>query len=178
MSIVRYTPLICILYALCTFLAASVLGAQDAASSQSVPTPTPAPAPQPAPQQDDYAALVGKTLPDLLSQYGSPYKAYAVRGKEVWQDDVVLAFRDFDCYVYEDRVWQVRVDAAYGVKAGDSRAAVKEVLGAKVVSNYQPYEFDSCILLRLPSGSWEMTLRVNFDDADKADALFIYRSDL
>ncbi|MDR2782467.1 MAG: hypothetical protein LBB48_01255 [Treponema sp.] len=146
----------CTIAALRLFLAIFMVQAQEAA----------------LPSAENPADLVGLTLEELHSKFGLPQKVYAVRGREAWQDDVVFVYPAIDCYIFEDHVWQVGVQAAYGVKTGDGRAHIKEILGEKT------YDFDGGLLLKLPSGSWEMMMRVNFDAYGKAAAIFIYRSDM
>jgi hypothetical protein len=121
---------------------------------------------------DNHIKMVGLTVGELFSKFGAPQKVYPVRGQELWQDDVVFVYKDFDCYVFEDHVWQVGVKTAFGVKLGDTRADTKEILDGHI------YDFDDCLLLRLPAKGWEMMLRLNFDEAEKVRAIFIYRSDM
>jgi hypothetical protein len=124
------------------------------------------------PPVDNPVDLVGLTLEELCSKFGLPQRVYAVRGQAPWQDDVVFAYPAIDCYIFEEHVWQVSVQAAYGVKTGDERTHIKEILGEKT------YDFDDGLLFKLPSGAWEMMMRINFDAAGKARAIFIYRSDM
>jgi hypothetical protein len=128
---------------------------------------------EPAPvYMDNPVDLVGLTLEELCAKFGLPQRVYAVRGQAPWQDDVVFVYPAIDCYIFEDHVWQVGVQAAHGVRMGDARTHIKEILGGET------YDFDDGLLFKLPSGSWEMMMRVNFDAAGKARAIFIYRSDM
>jgi hypothetical protein len=115
--------------------------------------------------------IIGLTLEGVITRFGTPKSVYPVRGLEVWQDDVVFEYEDWDLYIYKDRVWQVGLKTAYGVSLGDRRAAVLLVLG----EGYQNY--DDHILFPLPSRSWPMMLRVNVNVAGTVSALFVYRSD-
>jgi hypothetical protein len=121
----------------------------------------------------DDSALVGLTLKDLFSRFGAPESVYAIRGSEAWQDDVVFVYQNYDFYVYKDHVWQVGVKSAFGVKIGDSRGTVLLALDEE-----KRHDFDTCILFPLPSHGWPLMLRLNFDNAEKTQAIFIYRPDV
>jgi hypothetical protein len=124
------------------------------------------------PPAENPADMVGLTLEELHAKFGLPQRVYAARGVEPWQDDVVFVYPSIDCYIFEDHVWQISVQTAYGVKTGDERSQVKTLLWGKTL------DFEDALLFRLPSGSWEMMMRVNFDAEGKAQAIFIYRSDM
>lgn len=125
----------------------------------------------------DPAALIGLTLGDLINRFGMPQSVYAVRGLEDWQDDVVFVYPLGDFYVFRDRVWQLGLKSAYGIRIGDPRAAVELVLGdrAEVFADH--------FLLSLPGKSWPLMLRVNVGgaanggSAGAVSALFVYRPD-
>jgi hypothetical protein len=119
----------------------------------------------------DPASLIGLTLAESMARFGAPQSVHPVRGLEEWQDDVVFVYADRDLYIYRDRVWQLGLREAYGIRAGDPRGAVLLVLGesAKTHSGY--------VLADLPGGAWPLTIRVNLDAAGKVTGLFIYRSD-
>jgi hypothetical protein len=119
----------------------------------------------------DISSLIGLTLDELFSRFGSPQSVYAVRGLEAWQDDVVFIYNDRDFYIYKNRVWQVEIKAAYGIKVGDPLNTVTRILG-----NGTAY-FEDYMLLPLPSRAWPLTLRVNFDKKQSVSAIFVYRSD-
>jgi hypothetical protein len=125
--------------------------------------------------KDDPSALVGMTLSDMFAKYGVPQTVYVSRGVETWQDDAVFVYPapygGIECYVYKDRIWQVGVKSALGVKIGDSRTAAALVLG----ENRQ--DFDNCALYPLAPKAWLLTLRLNFDANGKIQAIFIYRPD-
>jgi hypothetical protein len=119
----------------------------------------------------DPASLIGLNLEDLLVRFGVPRTVYAARGNEEWQDDVVFSYEGADFYVYKDRVWQIGMKAAYGVRLGDPRPAVSLTLGEGAE------EFEDHILLPLPSKGWPLALRVNLNESGLVSALFVYRSD-
>ncbi|MDR2194401.1 MAG: hypothetical protein LBP19_08050 [Treponema sp.] len=129
----------------------------------------------PLAEAESPAGLVGLRLEELYATFGVPQKVYAVRGQEPWQDDVVFVYQGVDCYIFEEHVWLVSVPAAYGVNVGDTRTRIQETLGER---GGTVYEFPDSLLFKLPSASWEMMMRVNFDEAGKAKAVFIYRSDM
>ncbi|MDR0623003.1 MAG: hypothetical protein LBG10_01060 [Treponema sp.] len=120
---------------------------------------------------DDPAALIGLNLENLLSRFGVPRTVYAARGHEEWQDDVVFVYEEADFYVYKDRVWQISLKAAYGIRLGDPRSAVILTLGEEAE------DFEDHILLVLPSKGWPLTFRVNVNGSGFISALFVYRSD-
>jgi hypothetical protein len=147
------------------FLAALIggfpAGAQDAFWDSPAPVET----------GGDPASLIGLTLAEALAQFGPPQSVHPVRGLEEWQDDVVFVYGDRDFYIYRDRVWQLGLKDAYGIRMGDSRGTALLVLGesAETHSGY--------VLADLPSRAWPLTIRVNLDSAGKVTGLFIYRSD-
>ncbi|GHV63376.1 hypothetical protein AGMMS49587_13220 [Spirochaetia bacterium] len=123
---------------------------------------------------EDPAALIGLTLEALINRFGTPQSVYAVRGFEQWQDDVVFVYPQGDFYVFRDRVWQLALQSAYGIRVGDPRAAVELVLGDKAEG------FGDHFLLSLPGRGWPLMFRVNLGAgtaADRVSALFVYRPD-
>jgi hypothetical protein len=129
--------------------------------------------PQAAPlaAQEDPAQIVGLTLASVYGRYGIPESVYAVRGAEEWQDDVVFVYKDWDLYIYQDRVWQVGLKSALGISMGDSAGMAFLMLGEGVQS------FDGYLLYSLPSRAWPLQLRLDLDGAAKITAIYIYRSD-
>jgi hypothetical protein len=121
--------------------------------------------------QEDPAQIVGLTLAAVHERYGIPESVYAVRGAEEWQDDVVFVYRDWDLYIYRDRVWQVGVRSALGVSLGDSAGMAFLMLGEELQS------FDGYLLHELPSRAWPLHLRLDLDRAGKVSAIYIYRPD-
>jgi hypothetical protein len=117
------------------------------------------------------AALVGITLEALFGKLGIPKSVYAVRGEAEWQDDVVFVYETVDCYVFKDRVWQLGLKSAYGVKLGDSKPAVLLSLGEQIQ--------DEGNMIRLPlSGrGWPMELQINLDASGMVQSIYVYRSD-
>jgi hypothetical protein len=119
----------------------------------------------------DPASLIGLTLGEALAWFGPPQSVHPVRGLEEWQDDVVFVYRDRDVYIYRDRVWQLGLKEAYGIRAGDPRGAVFLMLGDTAEAH------PGYVLADLPGRAWPLTIRVNLDSAGKVLGLFIYRSD-
>jgi hypothetical protein len=117
------------------------------------------------------AALIGLTLGELLSRYGTPESVYAVRGAQEWQDDVVFVYRDMDCYLYKDRVWQISLQAAFGLSIGDRRELIPLVFEEGV------RDFDTYTLLPISGQAWPLQLRLNMDRSGKITRIFLYRSD-
>jgi hypothetical protein len=121
--------------------------------------------------QEDPAQIVGLTLESVYARYGIPESVYAVRGAEEWQDDVVFVYKDWDLYIFRDRVWQVGLKSAMGISLGDSAGMAFLMLGEGVQT------FEGRLLYSLPSRSWPLQLRLDLDEAGKVTAIYIYRSD-
>jgi hypothetical protein len=125
----------------------------------------------PAAVEGDPAALIGLSLEALLARFGAPQAVYPVRGLEPWQDDVVFAYGAGDFYIYRDRVWQLGLQAVYGVKVGDPRGIVSLVFGEGLE------EGEERILCPLFGWNWPLALRFNIGAAGTVSAIYIYRSD-
>ena len=125
----------------------------------------------PLASQEDPAQVVGLTLAAVYERYGVPESVYAVRGAEEWQDDVVFVYKDWDLYIYQDRVWQVGLKSALGISLGDSAGIAFLALGEGVQS------FDGYLIHSLPPRSWPLQLRLDLDGTGKVTAIYIYRSD-
>jgi hypothetical protein len=121
---------------------------------------------------NDPASLVGASLRDLIAMFGAPQSVYATRGPNTWQDDVVFAYGDWEFYIYRDRVWQISLKAAYGIKTGERRDVIPLVLGNGV----QIYE--DFTLHTYSNRAWPITVRFNTDQNGVVTAIFIYRADL
>jgi hypothetical protein len=119
----------------------------------------------------DISSLIGLTLEELISQFGIPESVHAARGLETWQDDVVFVYKEQDFYIYRNRVWQLSVKAAYGIKIGDTEALVSQTLGKESM------HYDDYLLFALPGRAWPLMLRVNFDNLRSVSAIYVYRSD-
>jgi hypothetical protein len=122
----------------------------------------------------DPGALVGLTLEAMLNRFGTPQKVYAVRGEEAWQDDVVFVYNDGDYYVAANRIWQIGVRSAYGIKNGDSKAAAVLTAGGEAEDHIDYF------LWSLPNKNgrgWPLTLRCNFDAKGFVQGIFIFRPD-
>jgi hypothetical protein len=119
----------------------------------------------------DPEALIGLTLEGLFARFGVPQEMYAVRGVEEWQDDVVLIYPQGDFYIFRDRVWQVGIRSARGIRVGDPRAAVVLALGEAAV------EGEDSFSLPIYGWSWPMGLRVTIGGSGLVAGIFVYRSD-
>jgi hypothetical protein len=117
------------------------------------------------------ANLVGLTLNEVIGRFGIPQGVYAVRGEAEWQDDVVFSYGDRDFYFYRDRVWQLGLKAAFGIKVGENRNVIPLIMGDNVVVE------ESYSLAPLTGWSWPMNVRFNNDSRGLVTAIFIYRSD-
>jgi hypothetical protein len=141
------------------FLCASVFG-QNLPETPEKATALPA----------DPSALIGTTLPNLIGSYGAPKAVYPVRGLAAWQDDVVFVYDQAEFFIYGNRVWQLKLKAAYGITEGDPKAQVSRVLG-------EGQSFDGYSVFPLPSRVWPLSLRINWDSSGRVSAVYVYRSD-
>jgi hypothetical protein len=121
---------------------------------------------------NDPASLIGMSLRDLITAFGVPQSVYATRGPNIWQDDVVFAYGDWEFYIYRDRVWQISLKAAYGIKTGERREVIPLVLGNGV----QVYE--GFTLYTYSNRAWPIAIRFNTDQNGLVTAIFIYRADM
>ncbi len=119
----------------------------------------------------DPSSFLGATLSQVLETFGAPKTVHSVRGPEAWQDDVVFVYEDLDVYWFRDRVWQVRADSAYGLKAGDTRELAISLLGEPL------HRLEDAFVYQLPSRAWPIRLRVGFDAEGRLTKLFVYRAD-
>ncbi|MDR0910887.1 MAG: hypothetical protein LBM77_14115 [Spirochaetaceae bacterium] len=123
------------------------------------------------------AVFIGLTIADLYSYYGPPESVYAARGAAMWQDDVVFVYKTppspiAEYYIYQNRVWQVKIDSYGSIKDGDSRTIIPMVLGNYIT------EGPDYTLVPLQGGSWPLALRFAIDPQGKISGMYIYRSDL
>jgi hypothetical protein len=117
------------------------------------------------------ANLVGLSLSEVIGRFGVPQGVYAVRGEAEWQDDVVFVYGDREFYFYRNRVWQVGLKTAYGVRVGENRNVIPLIMGdATVVA-------EGYSLAPLSGWSWPMNIRFNNDRGGLVTAIFIYRPD-
>jgi hypothetical protein len=121
---------------------------------------------------NDPASLIGVSLRDLIALFGAPQSVHVTRGPNTWQDDVVFAYGEWEFYIYRDRVWQISLKTAYGIKIGERQDVIPLILG----SGIQVY--DGFILYTYSKRSWPVTLRFNIDQYGLVTAIFIYRTDL
>ncbi|MCL2243518.1 MAG: hypothetical protein FWC03_03505 [Treponema sp.] len=115
--------------------------------------------------------FVGMKLEEVFERFGAPIAVYAARGIEVWQDDVIFQYSVGDFYIFGDRVWQVRLPAAYGISAGDPKAAVLLVLGNAAE------DMDDHVLIPLTGQDWPLVMRINFNKTYAVSAIYVYRPD-
>jgi hypothetical protein len=126
------------------------------------------------PSAPDGENAVGLTLQEVFAYYGLPNAVHAVRGSEDWQDDVVFVYDSLklDVYIYKDRVWQVCVQSARGLKKGDRKAAALLALAGGVE------ERDGYLLYAYPNTVWPKYARFNLDAADRITTIYVYRPDM
>ena len=121
-------------------------------------------------EQDELLSFVGLKLDALVMRFGIPPTVHAVRGEEDWQDDVVFVYDEGDFYIYRDRIWQIGLKSAMGLKIGDTKAVALLVLGEKAKDE------GDYILYPLPGGGWPVSLRVNIS-AGRIAAIYVFRPD-
>lgn len=150
----------------------------QAAAAPAVPAAVPASSPETASSsapagafRSDPSVLLGATLDYVVSSFGSPDSVKSVRGPEAWQDDVVFIYDTVELYWFQDRVWQVRTNAAYGLRAGDSRDTVLAALGEPL----KRYESD--FVYQRPSRAWPLRLRLRFGENGGVSDFYLYRAD-
>ncbi|MDR0389625.1 MAG: hypothetical protein LBH73_06100, partial [Spirochaetaceae bacterium] len=135
------------------------------------------------PEIRDPEGLIGATLEELLAGAGTPQSVYAVRGLELWQDDVVFVYPSLDVYLFKDRVWQVSPSEAYRIKTGDTREQVEAALGPGFTEIPGGREGEYALVYVFSGRPWPLALRVNLrrgvvgGRADTVSALYIYRAD-
>ena len=119
----------------------------------------------------DPLSFVGMSPAELIGRLGPPGMVLAVRGNELWQDDVVFQYAEGDFYIYRDRVWQVKLASLRGISNGDPKAVALLVLGDAARDR------GDHVLLPVTGGSWPLMLRVNFNETGLVSAIYIYRPD-
>jgi hypothetical protein len=119
----------------------------------------------------DPASRIGLSLEELVAGRGVPESVYAVRGGEDWQDDVVFVYPDGDYYIYRDRVWQLGLQSAYGIKVGDRETLIPLVLEDTI------RRFEGYAICSLPGRAWPLSIRFNVDEKGIITHIFIYRPD-
>ncbi|MDR2942417.1 MAG: hypothetical protein LBV17_07495 [Treponema sp.] len=119
----------------------------------------------------DPFSLVGMKLAELVERFGPPIAVFAVRGNEIWQDDVVFQYAGADFFIVKDRVWQVKLASALGINSGDPKQAALLALGAKA------QDVGDHLLMSLAGKDWPLMFRVNINNTGRVAAIFIYRPD-
>ena len=121
-------------------------------------------------QHEGQPALIGLKLDELIKRFGAPYSVYSARGDETWQDDVVFTYPEGDFYIHRDRVWQIGLKSAFGLKIGDPKSAALLALGVEAQDR------GTYILCPLPSSAWPLSIRVNCT-MGRIAAIYVYRPD-
>ena len=151
--------------------------AQEATAASKPASAPPAAAAAAGPLPDDPTVFLGKSLAEVTADRGLPLSMAAIRGPEVWQDDVEFSWGDgshFDWYA--DRVWRIDFDKDYkgsvfGIFIGDSSDKALSLLG-------QPH-FTAAdgLVWRLPWRGYPVQLRLAVKDGIVTD-IAVFRADL
>lgn len=113
---------------------------------------------------------------EALEVLGAPDRLLVVRGPDEALDDVVFFYEPgFHLFWYEDRVWQVRLDARHqgrveGIELGWTPDQVRAVLGAP------DFVLHDSIIYELPDRGYPVRMRLFFDEGRLFD-LYVYRGD-
>lgn len=152
----------------------SAAPASPAASASPVPSPSESP---PAILPDDPTIYIGKSIAEVFAERGPPASVAALRGPEVWQDDVEFTWGDgthFDWF--DNHVWRIEFDRDYkgsvfGIFVGDSVDKAVSLLG-------QPH-FTAAdgLVWRLPWRGYPVQLRIAIEDSMVSD-IAVFRADL
>ncbi|MDR2491666.1 MAG: hypothetical protein LBD20_09735 [Spirochaetaceae bacterium] len=113
--------------------------------------------------------LLTLKIADLFNRFGPPVSVYAVRGEQLWQDDVVLEYGEVDVYLYKDQVWQVSLPKIQGLARGDPEKAIGLVFqnAVRKGSNFYTVQFNE--------RPWPVELRINLNKSGKISAIYLYR---
>jgi hypothetical protein len=118
----------------------------------------------------DPVAFVGVQIEELIKRMGPPAAVYAVRGLHSWQDDVVFEYKNVDFYLFKDRVWQISLKSANGVKLGDAKMAVNMV-------HQEAQDKGAYIAAAVKGLSWPIEYRYYIDAKGKVAAIYLSRPD-
>jgi hypothetical protein len=125
---------------------------------------------------DEQLSFIGMMMKDVVEKYGPPRTVAAARGIEPWQDDVVFQYTGVDFYIFKDRVWQVKFTTTqgtsfFGISNGEPKSAVLLTLGNRAQDR------GDHILLPISGKDWPLMLRVNFNNTNRVNSIFLYRPD-
>ncbi|MBI9102906.1 MAG: hypothetical protein JEY99_10855 [Spirochaetales bacterium] len=121
--------------------------------------------------------LIGMNPLKFMELLGPPDSVYPLRGEEEWQDDVVFFYEgEYYLYLYQNRIWQVRMDensrlSTLGVQPGLSSAQVAENLN--MAAEHSGEEWEIYFLAELP---YPLRLRVFYREGRAVD-FYLYRGD-
>lgn len=150
---------------LCAVLFAPVLTAQDAggqttqAAFESVSRIT------------DQTTLIGISLREVISRFGPPDAVYPMRGDAPWQDDVVFAYKDADFFIIKDRVWQIRVQSANGIRNGDAKITISMMHGESAADK------GNRVIVTLRGYAIPLEYHYYIDPRGHVQAIYLCRSD-
>ncbi len=148
----------------------------DIATTEAVPAdkafPTPVGDPNRLPlSASDPATCLGANLTEIFRDLGAPLSTAVARGPEAWQDDVVFMYPGFEIYIHEDRVWQVKADALFGLRVGDIADTALERLGVPLERR------ESAYLFQILGTAYPRRLSVGIGLNGLIQYLYFYRAD-
>ena len=130
-----------------------------------------------------FSRLLGFTPTEVFDVFGAPAEVYSLRNSEPGFDNVVFFYDSFlYVYLYENRVWQVRVDERHvfdgPFEFGMRKDDFTDVFGDPILENDEELggiAYHSLIYQWYP-GTWPVRLRAVFVEHELMD-LYFYRGD-
>ncbi|GMO28138.1 MAG: hypothetical protein Pg6A_15940 [Termitinemataceae bacterium] len=119
----------------------------------------------------ELSSLIGISIHELITRFGPPSTVYPVRGEAVWQDDVVFAYKDVDFYLVKDRVWQLRVQSANGIRTGDAKTAITMTHGANITDK------GNRIIVAVRGFAMPLEYHYYLDSHGRVQSIYLCRSD-
>ncbi|MCQ2604714.1 MAG: hypothetical protein MJ215_06740 [Spirochaetia bacterium] len=129
----------------------------------------------------EFIDFIGTTPAEVYPQVGVPGEVFPFRGVSAAEDDVVFYYPDKNLYLFffQNKVWQFRLDCNFegsiaGVHMGDSKDAVKSVLGV-------PYSDTGDSFIYVNPGQYGKMVKYKFKvriyfDHEKVSDIYIYRN--
>jgi hypothetical protein len=126
--------------------------------------------------QEELVTVIGMDVKAAWKNFGIPQEVYPLRGEQEWHDDVVFYYPNhMYLYLYQNRVWQLRLDERYkdgflNLKMGASKESLLTALGKPLT------EIDDSYIFNLTDLGYPIRLRAVFKNEKLSDA-YLYRAD-